>query len=330
MKKMKVAAAALCAAAIGALCGCGSHNTLTPVRLNEVTHSVFYAPQYVALELGFFEEEGLAVTLTNGGGADKVMTAVVAGQSDIGLAGPESCVYILQQGREDCPVVFGQLTKRDGSFLVGREDTDFSWDDLRGSIIIGGRRGGMPEMTLEYVMKQHGIVPGTDAEVDTSVQFNMMAGAFTGGQGDYVALFEPTATEVELAGQGYILCSIGEESGEVPYTAYFATASYLSEHEDTVASFCRAVKRGLDWVKTHTDAQVAQVIAPQFPDTDLAVLEKVTARHRSIDAWNWDLTMKPEALERLETIMTEAGELSQEHWVDFDTLVDNLFAVMAQ
>ena len=309
------------------VCGCGAveEKELTPVQLNEVTHSVFYAPQYAALELGFFEDEGLAVTLTNGGGADKVMTAVVSGQSDIGLAGPESCVYIYQQGKEDCPVVFGQLTRRDGSFLVGRTREAFSWEDLRGKTIIGGRQGGMPEMTLEYVMKQHGIVPQVDAAVDTSVQFNMMAGAFTGGQGDYVTLFEPTATEVEMAGQGYILCSIGQESGQVPYTAYFANRSYLADHGDTVRAFCRAVKRGLSWVESHTDGEVARVIAPQFPDTDLEVLTRVTARHRAIDAWNWELTMEPEALEMLETIMTEAGELSADRWVEFDTLVDNSF-----
>ena len=179
-------------------------------------------------------------------------------------------------------------------------------------------------------MKQHGIVPGVDANVDTSVQFNMMAGAFTGGQGDYVALFEPTATQVEMAGQGYILLSIGEESGEVPYTAYFATEQYLQENPDTAAAFCRAVKRGLDWVKTHSDEEVAQVIAPQFPDTDVEVLTAVTARHRAIDAWNWELTMEQAALERLETIMTEAGELDRGSWVDYETLVDNHFAEMAK
>ena len=323
----------MCAVAlVGALlCGCGEKKGETvTVRLNEVTHSVFYAPQYAALELGFFEEEGLTIELTNGGGADKVMTAVVSGQSDIGLAGPESCVYIVQQGKEDCPVVIGQLTKRDGSFLMGREDGDFSWDDLRGKDIIGGRKGGMPEMTLEYVMKQHGVVPGVDANVDTSVQFNMMAGAFTGGQGDYVALFEPTATQVEMAGQGYILLSIGEESGEVPYTAYFAAEQYLQENPDTAAAFCRAIKRGLDWVQSHTDQEVAEVIAPQFPDTDVEVLTAVTARHRAIDAWNWELTMEQAALERLETIMTEAGELDWDSWVDYETLVDNTFAEMAK
>ncbi len=309
------------------LCGCSQESKdLVTVRLNEVTHSVFYAPQYVAMELGFFEEEGIAIELTNGGGADKVMTAVVSGQSDIGLAGPEACIYIYNQGKEDYPRIFAQLTKRDGSFLIGRTDEDFSWENLRGKTIIGGRKGGMPEMTLEYVMKQNGVVPHMDAVVDTSVQFNMMAGAFTGGQGDYVALFEPAATEVVNAGQGYLLCSIGEESGEIPYTAYFASQTYLQENSDVVAGFCRALHKAMVWIESHTDEEVAQVMLPQFPDTDLAVLTAVTARHREIDAWNTALTMEQSSLERLEAVMTEAGELEKEQWVDFAALVDNSWA----
>lgn len=311
------------------LCGCGAvggEQPLTKVRLNEVTHSVFYAPQYLAMELGYFADEGLDIELTNGGGADKVMTAVVTGQSDIGLAGPESCVYIYAQGKEDYPRVFAQLTKRDGSFLVGRSEEDFAWENLRGTTIIGGRAGGMPEMTLEYVMKKNGVVPNVDCVVDTSVQFNMMAGAFTGGQGDYVALFEPTATEVELAGQGHILCSIGTESGEVPYTAYFASQSYLDSHGEIIEAFCRALHRAMDFIAAHTDREVAEAMLPQFPDTDLDVLEKVTARHRAIDAWNTGLTMEESALDRLETIMTEAGVLERSDWVAFDTLVDNHWA----
>lgn len=328
---MKKILAFLCAGMLTALllCGCGNTgagHTLTKVRLNEVTHSVFYAPQYLAMELGYFADEGLDIELTNGGGADKVMTAVVTGQSDIGLAGPESCVYIYAQGKEDYPRVFAQLTRRDGSFLVGRTDEEFRWENLKGKTVIGGRAGGMPEMTLEYVMKQNGVMPGVDTVVDTSVQFNMMAGAFTGGQGDYVALFEPTATEVELAGQGHILCSIGTESGEVPYTAYFAAQSYLESNPEVIEAFCRALHRAMAFIETHTDREVAQAMLAQFPDTDLDVLETVTARHRAIDAWNTPLTMEQAALERLETIMTEAGVLEKADWVDFDALVDNHFA----
>ena len=227
MKKVFACLLAVCMV-LPAMAGCSQPQETTAVRLSEVTHSVFYAPQYVAISQGFFADEGLTVELSNGGGADKVMTAVVSGQADIGLAGPEASIYVAQQGKEDPPVIFAQLTRRDGSFLVGRSDGPFRWEDLRGSTIIGGRAGGVPEMTLEYVLRQHGLTPGEDVTVDTSVQFNMMAGAFTGGGGDYVTLFEPTATEVEQAGKGYILCSIGQESGEIPYTAYFASARLLT------------------------------------------------------------------------------------------------------
>jgi NitT/TauT family transport system substrate-binding protein len=311
------------------LSGCAASEKPTTVRLNEVTHSVFYAPQYVAMSQGFFEEEGLTIELTNGGGADKVMTAVLTDQSDIGLAGPEACIYVLIEGEADHPVVFAQLTKRDGSFLVGRTDEAFSWSNLVGKTILGGRAGGVPEMTLEYVMKQNGVVPGVDATVDTSVQFTMMAGAFTGGSGDYVTLFEPTATEVEQAGQGYVLTSIGQESGEIPYTAYFASQSYIKAHSDIIRAFTNAIAKGQKWVQEHTAAEIAAAIVDQFPDTSLDVLTNVAQRYKDIDAWNANPVMKQEALERLETVMETAGVLTHDQWVDFNELVDNSFAEAA-
>ena len=313
-------------AAVAVVCTCIHPGKTETVRLNEVTHSVFYAPQYVALKLGFFKEEGVHVELPNGGGADKVMTAVLSGQSDIGLAGPEACIYVYNQGKDDYPRIFAQLTKRDGSFLVGREAGAFQWSDLKGKTVIGGRAGGVPEMTLEYVMRQNGVIPQQDAEVDTSVQFNMMAGAFTGGSGDYVTLFAPTATEVELAGKGYILASIGQESGEIPYTAYFASQSYMSAHPEIIQQFTNAVAKGQAWVQSHTAAGVAEAIADQFPDTDLEVLTAVVQRYKDIAAWNAAPEMDQAALERLETVMETAGELAHEDWVDFDALVDNSFA----
>jgi NitT/TauT family transport system substrate-binding protein len=255
---------------------------------------------------------------------------VLSGQSDVGLAGPEACIYVYNQQKTDYPVVFAQLTKRDGSFLVGRADGTFSWSDLKGKTVIGGRAGGVPEMTLEYVMRQNGVVPGTDATVDTTVQFNMMAGAFTGGNGDYVTLFEPTATQVVQAGKGYILASIGQESGEIPYTAYFASQSYIAAHPDTVQGFANAVARGQKWIQDHTAAETAQAISAQFPDTDVKVLESVVQRYKDIDAWNATPVMKQEALERLETVMETAGVLKHEQWVDFSKLVNNSFAEKAK
>lgn len=300
---------------------------MTKITLSEVTHSVFYAPQYAALELGFFEEEGIEVELINGGGADKVMTSVLTGQAEIGLAGPEASIYVLLEGRENSPKVFAQLTKCDGSFIVGRTDEEFSWDILRGKTIIGGRKGGVPEMTLEYIMKKNGVVPGEDSNVDTSVQFDMMAGAFTGGNGDYVTLFEPTATEIELAGQGYILASLGEESGEIPYTAYFAAEDYMAENPDVIQGFANAVAKGQQWIAQHSGQEIAEVIAGYFPDTDVDVLAQVAERYKSIDAWNTTPVMKEESLERLEDVMEEAGELSQR--VEFSDLVDNSYAEKA-
>ena len=313
------------------LSGCGGEENdalSTEVRLCEVTHSVFYAPQYLAMAQGYFAEEGITLTLSNGGGADKVMTAVLSGEADVGLAGPESCIYVHLEGREDAPKIFTQLTHCDGSFLVGRTDEDFSWDDLRGKTIIGGRKGGVPEMTLEYVMKQNGVIPHEDAVVDTSIQFNMMAGAFTGGEGDYVALFEPTASEVERAGQGYILCSIGEESGEIPYTAYFAAESWLKEHADTAQGFANAIAKALRYIDSHSDEEVAKLIMDQFPDTDLALLTKTVERHRAIGCWGTDGVMTEAALENLETVMESAGELKAR--VEFTEVVDNSFAEAAR
>ena len=319
----KILAAILAFSMAAGLTACGTEGERTTVKVSEVAHSVFYAPQYVAMSQGFFEEEGLAIELINGGGADKVMTSVLTGEVQVGLAGPEACIYVLLEGREDAPRVFAQLTNCDGAFLVGREDEVFSWENLRGKTVIGGRKGGVPEMTLEYVMKQNGVIPHEDAVVDTSVQFNMMAGAFTGGNGDYVALFEPTATEVELAGQGYVLTSIGAESGEIPYTAYFAAESYMTEHQDVVQKFTNAIAKGQKWVQEHTDLEVAQAIADQFPDTDVAVLEKVAARYRGIGAWKTDPSMEEADFSRLMDVMEEAGEL--EARVDFEKLVTNEF-----
>ena len=328
MKKIAGLLLAL-ALVLGLLAGCAAGKAdTTRVKVSEVAHSVFYAPQYVAMSQGFFAEEGLEIELLNGGGADKVMTSVLTGEVDVGLAGPEACIYVQLEGREDAPRVFAQLTNCDGSFLVGRTEEDFSWENLRGKTIIGGRKGGVPEMTLEYVMKQNGVIPGKDATVDTTVQFNMMAGAFTGGNGDYVALFEPTATEVELAGQGYVLCSIGEESGEIPYTAYFAAQSYIDGHGDVIQKFTNAIARGQRWVQEHSDLEVAQAIAGQFPDTDVQVLERVSARYRSIGAWNETPVMEESALNRLMDVMEEAGELDAR--VAFSSLVDNSFAWKAE
>ena len=240
------------------------------IQLNEVTRSVFYAPQYVAISNGFFEKEGLEIEITTGQGADKVMTAILAGQSDIGLCGPEAAIYVYNEGKEDYIEVFAQLTQKDGSFLVSKEPTDnFSWQDLKGKTVIPGRKGGVPYMTLEYVLKQNGINPQTDLILDDSIKFDLMAGAFAGGTAEYVTLFEPTASMTQDAGKGYIVASVGEAAGEVPYTAYCAKKSYIAENKDTIEKFTKAIYEGEQWVKEHSATEIAAAVQEFFPDTTI-------------------------------------------------------------
>lgn len=291
---------------------CGS-SELVKINLNEVTHSVFYAPQYVAINLGYFKDEGLDVSLTNGAGTDKVMTAILSGQADIGLAGPEASIYVYNEGKDDYSVMFAQLTKRDGSFLMGRTaDNSFSWDKVKGKSIIGGRVGGVPEMTLEYVLKKNGIVPGKDVNVDTSIQFAAMGQAFVGGKGDYVTLFEPTASMLEKEGKGYILTSIGKESGEIPYTGYCAKKSYIKKHKDVIQKFTNAIYKGQIYVDTHTPEEIAKALKPSFPDTDDAILVMVAKRYKDQDTWQKDPILKKESLDLLQKVMKEAGQLKKD------------------
>ena len=301
---------------------------LKKIRLNEVTRSVFYAPQYVAIAKGFMEEEGLEIEITTGQGADKVMTAVLAGQSDIGFAGPEASIYVYNEGKEDYCEVFAQLTQKDGSFLVAREKTDnFSWQDLKGKTIIPGRKGGVPYMTFEYVLKKNGLNPQTDLVLDDSIKFDLMAGAFSGGTADYVTLFEPTATMTQDAGKGYIVASVGEASGEIPYTAYFAKKSYISNNSDIIKKFTNAIYKGQQLVKTHTMKEVSEAIKDFFPDTDVELLANVLQSYKDIDAWKDTPVMKEESYNLLQTVMEEAGELKQK--APFNKVINNSYAEKA-
>ncbi len=300
----------------------------TLVRVNEVTRSVFYSPQYVAIALGYFKDKGIDIELTTGQGADKVMTAVISGQSDIGFAGPEASIYIYNQGRSDYAQVFAQLTKRDGSFLVSKTKTDnFSWDDLRGKVVIPGRKGGVPYMTLEYVLKQKGINPSTDLTLDDSISFDLMAGAFAGGNAEYVTLFEPTASMTEAQGVGYIVASVGEEAGEIPYTAYFASKSYIEKNEDLIQNFTDAIYKGQKWTKEHTAREIAELIQGFFPDTDLDMLESSIQRYKDIDAWNETPVLTEESFNKLQDVMEEAGELEQR--ADYSKVINNKYAEQA-
>ena len=295
------------------------------VRVNEVTRSVFYAPQYVAINKGFFKERDINIELTTGQGADKVMTAVLAGQSDIGFAGPEASIYVYNEGKEDYTQVFAQLTKKDGSFLVSKtKQEDFDWKNLKGTTVIPGRKGGVPYMTLEYVLKKNGLDPSKDLILDDSIKFDLMAGAFTGGNAEYVTLFEPTASLTQNSGKGYIVASVGKAAGEIPYTAYFAKKSYINENSSMLQDFTDAIYEGQQWVKQHDAREIAESIIEFFPDTDLDLLETVIQRYKDIDVWNETPVLKKESFELLQTVMTEAGELKQK--VPYDKVINNQFA----
>lgn len=311
--------------------GCGSktENELKKVELHEVTRSVFYAPQYVAAALGYFEDEGLDVNIVTAGDSNKAMTALLAGEADICLAGPETGVYVYNEGRANHPVVVGQLTKRDGSYLIGREAvTNFDWSLLEGSTVIGGRKGGMPCMTLLYVMYEHGLIPGQNITVIDSIQFPLMAGAFEGGEGDYVTLFEPTATEFANAGKGYIIANIGLESGEVPYTCYFAAPDKLKNDPQMVEAFLRAIYRAQKWIVTATDKEIAEAMKPYFPDTSIESLMIVAKSYRDTDSWKTELEMFENDCQRLLNIIDHSGELTARP--PFEELIDNTLAKKVQ
>ncbi|MCD7737324.1 MAG: ABC transporter substrate-binding protein [Lachnospiraceae bacterium] len=300
---------------------------LTTVTLNEVAHSIFYAPQYVAIELGYFEEEGINLTVVTGFGADKTMTALISGEADIGFMGSESSIYTYSGGAADAPVNFAQLTQRAGNFVVAREDTDdFKWSDLIGKDVLGGRAGGMPEMVFEYVLKQNGIDP-SEVNINQSIDFGSTAAAFSGGQGDYTIEFEPSATALEQEGVGYVVESLGTESGYVPYTAYCAKNGYIEEHPEVIQAFVNALQKGMDYVNSHTPEEIATVIAPQFTESDEETIARIVARYYDQDTWKDNLIFEEESFELLQDILESAGELAER--VPYEALVTTEFAEAA-
>lgn len=340
MKRLVYAALAILAIIIAVIIAIFSRNTapsndslgttneqveLQKITVSEVTHSIFYAPQYVAMNLGFFEEEGLEVELINGGGADNVMTAVLSNQVDIGFAGPEAAVYVYNEGKEDYAEVFAQVTKRDGSFLVAREKTDnFAWTDLKGKHVLPGRKGGVPYMTFEYVLKKNGIDIVNDLNLDTSISFDAMNSSFVGGTADYVTSFEPAASQLEKEGAGYIVAAVGSATEEIPYTAYFAKKSYIEENSDIIQKFTNALYKGQVWVNEHTPEEIAEATLASFPDSDKELLTKAIANYKEIDVWNTTPVMTEESFNLLQEVIVEAGEL--ETVAPFDKVVNNSFA----
>ena len=299
---------------------------LTKVTLNEVAHSIFYAPQYVAIEEGYFKEEGLDLTLVTGFGADKTMTAVISGEADIGFMGAEASVYAYQEGATDAVVNFAQLTQRAGNFLVAREEMpDFKWEDLKDKKVLGGRKGGMPEMVFEYILRKNGLDPQKDLTIDQSIDFGYTAAAFTGDtSADFTVEFEPSATALEKEGAGYVVASLGVDSGYVPYTSYSAKTSYMEKNPEIIQKFTNALQKGMEYVQSHTPEEIAKVIAPQFAETDLDTVTAIVKRYYDQDTWKSNLIFEKESFELLEDILEDSGELSER--VSYEDLVTTKYA----
>lgn len=303
---------------------------LVKVRLNEVVRSVFYAPMYVAINEGFFEEEGISIDLSTGQGADKTMQQLLSGNADIGFSGPEQVVYIYNQGREDSPVVFAQLTQKDGSFLVGRENEEnFEWSSLKGKELIGGRPGGIPEMALEYVLKNNGIDPSKDVNMVTNIDFTATSGAFKSGTGEYVALFEPTATMLENEGSGHIVASIGESAGNIAYTCFYATESYIDENPEVIQHFTNAIAKGQQWINEHSDEEIADAIISFFPGTDREVIIDVIANYKEIEAYCSTPVVSEDGLNKLIDIIQGYDSSLINERPPFEKIVNNSFAEKA-
>ncbi len=297
-----------------------TEKNLIEIKVAEVTHSIFYAPQYVALTQGYFEEEGLNVELVLTPGADKVTAAVLSNDVQIGFAGSEATIYIYNEGEKDYLQTFAQLTQKDGSFIVSKEpNEEFTLEDLKGQKVIAGRPGGMPVMTFEWVLKENGINPETDLIVDTSIDFASMSGAFISGEGDYVNLFEPTALQIEEEGYGHVVASLGELGGNVPYTTYQARKSYIEDNPEIIEKFNRAIQKGIDFVYSHTDLEVAEAISTEFPDITINDIAKVVERYRGIEAWAIDTTLTKESFDHLQDIMESSSVLTQR--VEYEELV---------
>lgn len=301
-------------------------SNLKKITVAEVAHSVFYAPQYVAHGLGYFEEEGLDVEIVLTSGADNVMAAVLSGDAQIGFSGSEATIYVYNGGEEDYVMTFAGLTQKDGSFLVSREKYEnFTLNDLKGKTVLGGRVGGMPEMTFEWALRQNGIDPKKDLFIDTSVAFAAMEGAFIGGTGDFVTLFEPNATSVEKNGYGYVVGYVGDMGGLVPYTAYNARKSYIEGNPLIIEKFTRAINKGLLYVDTHSDKEIAEILIDYFPDTSLSDMEIIVNRYKSGEAWKKNITIDSQEWNHIQEIMKASGELDK--FVEYDKLIYDKYFV---
>lgn len=331
MKKRTIALLLVTVLSVTSLLACSSKENKkqkeskeTKVVLNEVAHSIFYAPLYVAIENGYFEEEGIDLKLETGFGADKTMTAVISGEADIGFMGSEASIYTYSEGANDYPVNFAQLTQRAGNFLVAREEMpNFQWSDLRGKTVLGGRKGGMPEMVFEYILKQNGMDPTADLEINQNIDFGSTAAAFSEGKGDFTVEFEPGATTLENGQKGYVVASLGKDSGYVPYTAFSAKKSYIKKHPEIIQGFTDALQKGMDFVQAHTPEEIAKVISPQFKETELGTITTIVTRYYEQETWKDNLKFEKDSFELLQDILESAGELQKR--VPYEDLVTTDF-----
>lgn len=328
MKRRFICVLALIVVSVLTMAGCKKKDDYIEITLNEVAHSIFYAPMYVAFEEGYFEDEGLKVNLVNGLGADKTMTALLAGECEIGFMGAEASIYVYNQGVEDYVVNFAQLTQRAGNFLVSRDlNEDFKWENLEGKTVLGGRKGGMPQMVFEYILKNKGMDPQKDLNIIQNIDFGLTSQAFASGQGDYTIEFEPAATALELEGIGKVVASLGVESGKVPYTSFSARKSYIEKHPDVIQKFTNAIQRGMDYVQSHTPEEIAKAISGQFKETDEKTLVLLVKRYYEQETWRDNLIFEEESLNLLQDILELAGELDNR--VPYENIVTTEFAEKA-
>jgi len=328
MKRRFICVLALIVVSVLTMAGCKKKDDYIEITLNEVAHSIFYAPMYVAFEEGYFEDEGLKVNLVNGLGADKTMTALLAGECEIGFMGAEASIYVYNQGAEDYVVNFAQLTQRAGNFLVSRDlNEDFKWENLEGKTVLGGRKGGMPQMVFEYILKNKGMDPQKDLNIIQNIDFGLTSQAFASGQGDYTIEFEPAATALELEGVGKVVASLGVESGKVPYTSFSARKSYIEKHPDVIQKFTNAIQRGMDYVQSHTPEEIAKAISGQFKETDEKTLVLLVKRYYEQETWRDNLIFEEESLNLLQDILELAGELDNR--VPYENIVTTEFAEKA-
>ncbi len=311
------------------VCGCSGKGDEkekgVKVVLNEVAHSVFYAPMYVAIEEGYFEQEGINVSLITGFGADKTMTAVLSGDAQIGFMGSESTIYTYAEGVQDYVVNFAQLTQRAGNFLVCKHPIEnFDWSMLKGKEVLGGRNGGMPEMVFEYILRKNELDPEKDVSIDKSVDFGATAAAFSGSDIEFTVEFEPYATALSQKGDGYVVASLGEASGYVPYTSFCAKKSYMEANPEVIQGFTNALQKGMNYVNTHSAGEIAKVIAPQFDTMDVATLETIVERYKEQDTWKENLIFEQDAFDLLQNILLDGDVIEKKE--SYDSLVNTDYA----